>query len=115
MSVSPWLISAFLLLLYVGFSLFQTALINSVSQTLPLEQTGVGMGIFNLVSIISGAMGTALVGKILDGHWFSFRLLAISPNPVAFEYTNILLIFSVIVVFGGMVYLRSYRGLKKAI
>lgn len=113
MSVSPWLISACLLLLYVGFSFFQTALINSVSQTLPLEQTGVGMGIFNLVSIISGAMGTALVGKILDGHWFAFRILSVSSNAVAFEYTNLLLIFAMIVVGGGMVYLRSYRGLKK--
>lgn len=114
MSVSPWLISACLLLLYVGFSLFQTALINSVSQTLPLEQTGVGMGIFNLVSIISGAMGTALVGKILDGHWFSFKILPfISSNATAFEYTNLLLIFSIVAIGGGMVYLRSYRGLKK--
>jgi hypothetical protein len=57
----------------IGFSLFQTVMINSVSQTLPENETGIGMGLFNLVSIISGAVGTALVGKILDAKWLDFR------------------------------------------
>ena len=74
LSVSVYVVAFAMLLTYVGFSLFQTAMVNSVSQTLPSHETGVGMGLFNLVGIISGAVGTALVGKILDGGWLRFSL-----------------------------------------
>jgi DHA2 family metal-tetracycline-proton antiporter-like MFS transporter len=114
MAISPWLVSASLLLLYVGFSLFQTALVNSVSQTLPAHETGVGMGLFNLVSIISGAMGTALVGKILDGKWLAFRIFSVSSNSNAFAYSNLLIMFAIVVILGGLLYLRSYRNLPQA-
>jgi len=56
---------------YVGFSFLQTGLINSVSQTLPEGETGVGMGVFNLVGILAGAVGTAIVAKILEAHWLT--------------------------------------------
>jgi DHA2 family metal-tetracycline-proton antiporter-like MFS transporter len=114
MTNSPWLVSASLLLLYVGFSLFQTVLVNSVSQTLPARETGVGMGLFNLVSIIAGAMGTALVGKILDGKWLAFRIFSVSSNSKAFAYSNLLILFSIVVILGGLLYLRSYRNLSQA-
>lgn len=63
---SVWYLSGLLLLTYVGFSFLQTGVINAVSQTLPLDETGVGMGLFNLVTILSGAIGTAAVAKVLD-------------------------------------------------
>lgn len=113
-SISAWLVSAALLLLYIGFALFQTALVNSVSQTLPVNEVGVGMGIFNLVSIISGAMGTAIVGKILATKLLAFNVFSIPSAPKAFEYSNLMAVFAVIVVVGGIVYLRSYRNLHSA-
>ena len=48
LSISVLVIASALLLTYVGFSLFQTAMINGVSQTLPGDETGIGMGLFNL-------------------------------------------------------------------
>jgi DHA2 family metal-tetracycline-proton antiporter-like MFS transporter len=106
----PALIIAFALLLtYVGFSLFQTAMINSVSQTLPSHETGVGMGLFNLVNIISGAVGTALVGRLLDGGRMQFRLLPTVSLAKDSAYSNLMLVFSLVVVLGGALYLRSYR------
>ena len=109
LSISVYVIVFALLLTYVGFSLFQTAMINSVSQTLPESQTGVGMGLFNLVATLSGAVGTAVAGKILDGGWFEFNSFAIVSNPKGYAYSNILLMFSVVVVLGGILYLRSFR------
>ncbi len=107
LSLSPFLVAFALLLTYVGFSLFQTAMINSISQTLPENETGVGMGVFNLVGIISGAVGTTLVGKILDGRWLEFSLL--STLTKGYAYSNLLLLLSVVVILGGALYLRSYR------
>ncbi len=110
---SPWFICAALLLMYIGFALFQTALINSISQTLSNSETGVGMGFFNLVSIVSGAVGTALVGKLLDGKALAFRILPKSlqaETEKSFSYSNLLLLISLVVVFGGLLYLWNYRN-----
>ena len=46
-----------------------------------MEETGVGMGLFNLVAILAGAIGTAVVAKVLDA-----GLL---------DYAGILLVFAV--------------------
>ena len=72
LSFNPWILSAVLLFTYVGFSFLQTGLINSVSQTLPMQETGVGMGLFNLVGILAGAIGTAGVAKLLETGWLGF-------------------------------------------
>lgn len=69
---NPWVLSGALLFTYVGFSFLQTGLINAVSQTLPVEETGVGMGLFNLVAILAGALGTAAVAKILEAQILSY-------------------------------------------
>jgi MFS transporter, DHA2 family, metal-tetracycline-proton antiporter len=110
LSASVYVVAFAMLLTYVGFSLFQTAMVNSVSQTLPASDTGVGMGLFNLVGIISGALGTALVGKILDGRWLDFSLFRAASASRGSAYGNIMLVFAVVVVVGGVLYLRSYRG-----
>jgi DHA2 family metal-tetracycline-proton antiporter-like MFS transporter len=112
LSISFLIISAALLMTYVGFSMFQTALINSVSQTLPEQETGTGMGVFNLVGIISGAVGTAVVGKILARGWFDFLLLPTVTTSKGYGYSNIMLVFALIIVLGGILYLKDYRTIK---
>jgi DHA2 family metal-tetracycline-proton antiporter-like MFS transporter len=113
MGVSPLVVAAALLLTYVGFSLSQTAMINSVSQTLPEHETGVGMGLFNLVSIISGALGTALVGKILSGKWLEISLVPTFSMLHGFAYSNLMIVFSIVIALGGLLYLRSFRTVKE--
>jgi DHA2 family metal-tetracycline-proton antiporter-like MFS transporter len=113
MGVSALIVAAALLLTYVGFSLSQTAMINSVSQTLPEYETGVGMGLFNLVSIISGALGTALVGKILSGKWLEISLVPTLSMSHGFAYSNLMIAFSVVIALGGILYLRSFRTVKE--
>jgi MFS transporter, DHA2 family, metal-tetracycline-proton antiporter len=97
-----------LLLTNIGFTLFQTAMMNSVSQTLAPLEAGTGMGLFNLVSIISEAAGTALVGKLLDGGWLEVAILPSVGLAKGFAYSKILFVFALTVVLGGVVYLRSY-------
>ena len=95
--LSPWYLSGALLFTYVGFSFLQTGLINAVSQTLPEDETGVGMGLFNLVGILAGAVGTALVAKILEA-----KLLG---------YAGILVVFAVAAgIAGGWYALTLKKG-----
>jgi MFS transporter, DHA2 family, metal-tetracycline-proton antiporter len=111
LSISAIIITTALLLTYVGFSLFQTAMINSVSQTLPENETGVGMGLFNLIATLAGAVGVAIAGKILDGRWLDFSFLTTVTQAKGYSYSNILLLFSIIVLLGGLLYLRSFRNM----
>jgi len=90
LGTTPWALAGALLFTYIGFSFLQTGLINAVSQTLPEEETGVGMGVFNLVGILAGAVGTAVVAKVLEA-----RLL---------DYSGILLVFAGAAVLAGLWY-----------
>ncbi len=112
LSVSALFVALAMLLTYVGFSLFQTAMINSVSQTLSGQEVGVGMGLFNLVGIISGAVGAAIVGKILDRGWLEISILHIASISKGYSYSNLMIVFALVVIFGGVLYLRSYRGMS---
>jgi MFS transporter, DHA2 family, metal-tetracycline-proton antiporter len=106
---SPWFLAGTLLLTYIGFSLIQTALINSVSQMLPVEETGVGMGLFNLVTFISGAFGTAIVARVLGSRWLDMRIVPIGSENRVYPYSNLMLVFVVLLVAGGLIYFRSQR------
>jgi DHA2 family metal-tetracycline-proton antiporter-like MFS transporter len=108
-SLSPWLISAGLLLTYIGFTLIQTGLINSVSQTLGMQETGTGMGLFNLVTFISAAVGTALVARVLASGWFAFGLNPVVTEAKAWPYGNLMVAFALIIAVGGVVYFARFR------
>jgi DHA2 family metal-tetracycline-proton antiporter-like MFS transporter len=108
---SAWFLSVALVPTYIGFSFIQTALANRVSLTLQHHETGVGMGLFNLVSFISGAVGTALVARILDGKWLDFKLFPVLSHD-AYAYSNLLLVFGVAIIIGGLWYIQSYQKRK---
>ncbi len=110
LGVSPWFVSGALLLTYIGFTLIQTGLINSVSQTLDLGQTGTGMGLFNLVTFISAAVGTALVARVLASGWFDVRLNPVITDSRAFSSSNLMTAFAVLIAAGGVVYFARYRN-----
>jgi DHA2 family metal-tetracycline-proton antiporter-like MFS transporter len=105
-----WVVLFAMLANYIGFTMFQTAMINSVSQTLAPEQSGIGMGIFNLVSIVAGALGTTLVGRILDGQWLNSGLVSLSRNASGFTYSDILVIFTIVVLASGWVFRMTFAG-----
>ena len=109
LGLSPWFVSGGLLLTYIGFTLIQTALINSVSQTLETRETGAGMGLFNLVTFISAAVGTALVARVLASGW-----LDVQPDPLVTEakalgYSNLMVAFAVVIAAGGVIYFSRFR------
>lgn len=106
-----WVVMFAMLANYVGFTMFQTAMINSVSQTLAPEQSGIGMGIFNLISIIAGALGTTLVGRILDGQWLNSGLVSLSRNADGFTYSDILVIMTIVVLASGWVFRMTFAGM----
>ena len=51
---------------YIGFAAIQVVIGNYMFVLLPREEVNTGMGIYNLVSFVGGAVGPALSGKYLD-------------------------------------------------
>lgn len=107
-----WYIGASLIMMYIGFSFVQTALTESVTQILPVHQIGVGMGLFNMTSIISGAVVTALVAKAMEQKLFAFPLHPLISDSHAYLYGNLILIISFVVVVCALLYFLSFG--KKA-
>ncbi|MCZ8511785.1 MFS transporter [Paenibacillus filicis] len=99
-----WFIGTALILMYIGFSFVQTALTESVTQILPVQQIGVGMGLFNMTSTISGAVVTALVAKAMERQLLSFHLHPLISDPHAYLYGNLILILSFVVAASALFY-----------
>jgi len=72
LGLAPYGPALVLVAVNIGVTFFQTGLINSVSQTLTPDKTGVGMGVFNLAGFLAGALGTSAIGKILDAQVLSY-------------------------------------------
>ncbi len=78
-----------------------------------MEETGVGMGLFNLVGFISGAVGMALVGRVLAENMFQFKLNPFVWESKAWMYSNLMLLSALVIVLGALLYYRSYGRAAK--
>ena len=107
LSLSPFVVAAAMLLVYVGFALFQTAMVNAISQTLPPDEMGVGMGLFNLVGILSGSDRHGRRRQALAGGAAGLLLLPYGTSRASYEYSNLMLAFALVAVLGGAIYFRS--------
>jgi DHA2 family metal-tetracycline-proton antiporter-like MFS transporter len=105
---TPWLVAGGLLVTFIGFTLIQTGLINSISQTLGVRETGVGMGLFNLVTFISAAVGTALVGRALGSGWLNTTVIPLVAESTAVPYSNMMVTFALVIALGGIIYFLRY-------
>lgn len=81
-------ISAAIILGFVGFSSIQTSLASRISETLEPDETGVGMGLYNLTAFMGGAFGPTLFSAFLRFDTAGLNPFA-SPHP---GYSNAFLI-----------------------
>lgn len=104
-----WYIGIVLVLMYIGLSFTQTALAESVTQTLQVHQIGVGMGFFNMVVTISGAVVTALVAKTMELNLFDFPLHPVISDANGYLYGNLILLLSIVIVTSGVLYFMTFN------
>lgn len=99
-----WLLSIVMIVSYVAFPFFQTSTANLTSSVLPASQTGIGMGIYNLCNFMSGAFGSAVIGKMLDQVQTGWALNPFSgAEGAAAVYSNIFLgLVGLILLNAGM-------------
>lgn len=105
--LSPIVVAVFLIFSNVGQTFIQIAMSNTVSQTLPKEQTGVGMGLFAMMNFIAGATATAVIGKALDAGTTNLRLNPVPPAEAAL-FSNVFLCLAVMIVIVSVVYFAQF-------
>ncbi|WP_216830707.1 MFS transporter [Alkalihalobacterium elongatum] len=107
---APWIISIIFSINFIAFPIFQTSMANIISTVLPDEQMGVGMGIYNLGNLLSGAIGGAIIGRILD-----YSFVGIPLNPfienigVVVVYSNIFVGLALLTIIIGLYFYFSNR------
>ncbi|MFD1887958.1 MFS transporter [Paenibacillus wenxiniae] len=94
-----------------GLTFAQIGLANAVSRTLHGTQVGVGMGMYMMLSFISGAIGTTVLGLLLDRGYDSW-----SPNMLFFSGQGNLfsIIFFVFMIWMALVWLFGFRQLRRS-
>ena len=70
---------------------------------------GAGMGLFNPVGTLSGAIGAAIVGRLLDGGGLNFSLLPHDSPGSGYAFSNLAPAFALLTVLAGFAYFRA-RG-----
>lgn len=93
--ISPVLIAVFFIFGQVGLTFMQIALTNSLSRTLPKEQTGVGMGLLSLLNFISSSLSAGIYSTVID-LGAGVRWNPLHPFPDAIVYSNIYFVLAVL-------------------
>ena len=92
---APVWIALLLIAGQVGQMFMQIALTNTVSRTLPREQTGVGMGLLSMLGFLSGAVSAGIYSSIVD-RGAGFRLNPFSPFAEAAVFSNLYLVLALL-------------------
>ncbi len=111
--LEPWVITLNLVLCYMGFSLLQSSVAHIVSSTLPREQMGIGMGMYNLFFFMSGAFSTAFIGKLLDISRDDTPINPLTAIVSAGPYSNLFLLLAGIVIVAASLFYVSMRRTAK--
>ena len=102
--VSAYIIAFILILGNVGQTFMQVAMSNTISRTLPKEETGVGMGLLSMINFISGAMAMSVVGKMLDKGASSLQFNPFITTDGALVYSNIFAVMSLLIILVVVIY-----------
>jgi DHA2 family metal-tetracycline-proton antiporter-like MFS transporter len=105
----PAIIALKLIICYSGFAFLQSSLPHTVSIVLSKEQTGIGMGIYNLLFFVSGAFFTAGIGRLLDLKSSSFCLNPLTSPAPAWIYANIFIMLALVIAAAIVLFHFTFR------
>lgn len=105
----PLVIACCLLVTYLGFPLIQSSTANLLSIIVPKKETGVGIGMFNLLNFMSAAIGSAVYGRILDIESTTVLLNPLALNEANVIYTNLFLSLTVIALLAFTLFSQKFK------
>ncbi len=105
-----WIVASALIISYAGFALLQSSLPHTISISLSKDQTGIGMGIYNLLFFISGAFSTAGIGRLLDFRSTGFCLNPINSCIEGWIYSNIFIMLAAVVTASVLLFSITFKN-----
>ncbi|MDT8862566.1 MFS transporter [Alkalihalobacillus sp. MEB130] len=106
---ASWVIGAVVMISYIAFPFLQTGTATLISTSLPKNEIGVGMGIYNLFNFMSGAVGGAIIGKILDYESGMLLNRVSLAEGNAIMYSNVFLGLALLTVVNGCYFYFAFR------
>lgn len=88
--LAVWITAISLMLVNTSFTFVQAGMAKVVSTALPQEQTGVGLGVYNLLNFLAGAISGAVLSKAIEFDWGALNITAIGV-PTTFGTVFLLL------------------------
>jgi DHA2 family metal-tetracycline-proton antiporter-like MFS transporter len=110
--MAPKVITLSLISCYAGFAFLQSSLPHAVSIVLPKDQTGIGMGIYNLLFFVSGAFSTAGIGRLLDLKNSAISLNPLVSSPQGWMFSNIYIMLVVVTAMGTLLFYTTFSKEK---
>ncbi|MCM3789243.1 MFS transporter [Domibacillus indicus] len=107
--LSPLIVMAVLLLACIGQTFIQIALGNTVSQSLPKEHAGVGMGVFMMTNFIAGATSITFISKALEIHHTAIQLNPFLHNQESINYSNIYAVLALLIAAVAFIYSSTFK------
>lgn len=107
---SPIWISLVAIFIFLGFTANQTAFSNYISEIVPRNQNGIGMGLFTLMTFLASAIGITLCGRFLElksGQWNPLNNSGLS------SYSNVLFLTAITVLL-ALIVLAWEKKVRKA-
>lgn len=96
--VAVWIISMMSIIAYMSFPLVQASSAELLTSLLDKKETGVGMGVFNLMNFLSGAISATIIGKVLDLYSPQRPINPLGVTGDSAIYSNIFFAFSMIII-----------------
>ncbi|MGI2294867.1 Tet(L)/Tet(K)/Tet(45) family tetracycline efflux MFS transporter [Paenibacillus sp. GXUN7292] len=110
---TPWLMTIILVFVFGGLSFTKTVISTIVSASLKQNEAGAGMSLLNFTSFLSEGAGIAIVSGLISVRLFDSRLLPTLTEPRTYLYSNMLLLFSGIIIVSWLVTLKLYKRTQR--
>ncbi|MDQ0255314.1 DHA2 family metal-tetracycline-proton antiporter-like MFS transporter [Evansella vedderi] len=108
----PWIIALCILVQYIAFPLIQSSTANLLTIIIPKEKTGVGIGLFNLLNFLAGAISSAVFGSILDLSNVSTLLNPLAQNGENTIYANLFIGLALLSITALLFFSFIFKGFE---
>ncbi|MGX6967287.1 tetracycline resistance MFS efflux pump, partial [Vagococcus teuberi] len=109
---TPFLITILIIFIFGGLSFTKTVISTIVSSSLTTKESGSGMSLLNFTSFLSEGLGIAVVGGLLSVDILNKKIIPINVSSQSYLYSNMLLIFSIIIIFSWLITIKVYSEPK---
>src|SRR5699024_833042 len=113
LETTSWFMTIIIVFVLGGLSFTKTFITTIVSCSLKQQEAVAGMSFLNFSCFLSGGIGIAIVGGLSSIPLLYQRLLPMEADQATYLYSNLLLLFSGIIVTSWLVTLNVYKHSRR--